>query len=67
LRWSACRGVILDFVEPVLQALRISVKLYRDLAEGVDSSGTLRFLIMEPTALLFAAEVERHRVAGRNC
>jgi hypothetical protein len=64
LGWLACRGVMLDFVEPVLQTLRVTVKLYCDLAESVDSSAALRVLVMEPAASLLAAEIERHCTGG---
>jgi hypothetical protein len=43
---------------------RIPVELYRDLAECVDSSGTLRFIVMVFAVLLLAAEDARHCVAG---
>jgi hypothetical protein len=36
------------------------VKLYRDLAKGIDPSSTLRFFVMVLAASLLTAEVEGH-------
>ena len=60
LRWTACRSVILDLVEPVLQLRRVPMELDSDLAEGVDPAGTLRFFVIILAMLLLAAEVEGH-------
>jgi hypothetical protein len=66
LRRSTFSSVILHLVEPVLEVCRIPVKLYCDLAESVDTSSTLRFLVMVLAVSLIAAEVERHRATDSN-
>jgi hypothetical protein len=59
-RRPACCGIILNLVEPVFQVSRIFVKFDSDLAERIDSSGTLRFPVMVFAAFLLSAEVARH-------
>jgi hypothetical protein len=49
------------------QRMRVLVELDGDLAKGVDSSGTLRFVVMEFPAFLVLVEVQRHSDSDTGC
>lgn len=66
LRLTVHSSVILDFVKPVFQMRGISMEVYCDLAECVDTPSTLRFLVMILAMPLLAAEVERHCATNSN-
>lgn len=61
---STCGSIILYFVEPVFQVPSVSVEIYRDLAEGVDTPCALRRIVLVVAMSLLAAELERHRATN---